>query len=855
MHRGCETLLILFGVFLISFGVETQAVAQPQAVLPKMPIAFDIPPQPLMAALIAFREQSGVRFLYQTELIQGQESPGIIGRYTPEVALGTLLSGTGLQYRVLDTRAVTIERIASPSNSSPVAMSAADEPDSDDSVINVPLVEVIGVAPDALAHIPGSGRVVTRESIEKNHRMTINEALREVPGVNVRDEDGFGLRPNIGIRGLNPTRSTKVHIMEDGVPIMLMPYGDPATDYFPPLFRFDRIEVLKGSGQLLYGPQSIGGVLNLISRMPPATPTGHFQVTGGNLSYLNTQFDYGGTWGKSGYMVDVNHYQGTTPRFFNQRASVDDITFKTVQELSDRTSIFAKFNYYREDSTIGDQGLTEREWGADKHNNQFNNDRIDTRRIGIHVGVNHMFNASLTSTTNFFGHYISTTAGRQMQDADGLSGNSCTIDATGSVGGGCITGNDVNASATRALPANGSFVNDRQYWVYGVEPRFHLEHSLFGIKSKADFGARYMNEQSERRQLLNVSSGNGQTCPPGQTGCLGEDTSRTTNAYALFFQNRFLLTNDLTITPGIRIEHVAYEQLDRRAGPVNNGTGINSGTSVTAVLPGIGLTYSPFHNYTLFAGVHEGFAPPHISDAIQSNVVVDLGAESSWTYEVGVRGRPLPWAWFEATGFRMDFQHQIVNQTVAGGSGSTNTNAGRTAHMGIEFATKLDLFDMVKGQDSNEDILIDVNYTWLGQAQFLGTRDSAIEGAALLPGEAAVFNTHGNRLPYAPKHMVTAGIGYANRSFGFDGRIETQCISDMFGDDRNTHDPTPNGQRGIIRGWCVMNASINQYVKPIKTTFFLIGKNLFDRDFMVDRTRGIYPGMPLLVQGGARWAF
>ncbi|MDO9118447.1 MAG: TonB-dependent receptor [Nitrospira sp.] len=736
---------------------------------------------------------------------------------------------------------------------SPVTTTTAKE--LEDKPIKAPLTEVIGTAADALDHIPGSGRVVTQESIQRNQRLTVNEALREVPGVNVRDEDGFGLRPNIGIRGLNPTRSTKVHIMEDGVPIMLLPYGDPSSYYFPPLQRFDRIEVLKGSGQLLYGPQSIGGVINMITRMPPATPEGHFQLMGGNLSYLSSHFDYGGMWGKSGYMLDVNHYQGTTPRFFNQRAKVDDITFKTVQELSDRTTILAKFNYYREDSTIGYQGLTESQYATDAHRNDFNNDVMDFRRIGFHVAVNHMFNASLTSTTNFFGHYIDRVWGRQMIDSDGVAGSACTVSATGGVGGGCQTGNGLAAGVTQAIPANGRFINDRKYWVYGVEPRFHLTHGLFGIRSEADFGTRYMNERSQRTQFLNALSGVGTTCANaggGQTGCLGENTTRQTNAFALFFQNRFFITDNFTITPGFRVEHVNYDQVDNRA---NSGSGAFSKTHITEVLPGIGATYTPIKNYTFFAGVHRGFAPPQISDAIQSNVVVDLDAELSWNYEIGIRGNPIPWAWFEMTGFRMDFENQIVNQSVAGGTGATNTNAGRTAHMGVEFGTKLDLLDAIKGQDPNEDITIDINYTWLGQAEFRGTRNSSITGAALLAGEAAAFNTNGNRLPYAPRNTVTAGIGYANRNWGFDGRVETQCISDMFGDDRNTYIPTPNGQRGIVKGWCVVNAAVNQYVKPIKTTFFLVGKNLFDQTFIVDRTRGIYPGLPLLVQGGARWTF
>ena len=747
---------------------------------------------------------------------------------------------------------VILEPPATPegSKASPVGPEAPKE-----KPIKIPLTEVIGMAPNALEHIPGSGRVITRETLQQNHRFTINEALREVPGVNVRDEEGLGIRPNIGIRGLDPTRSRKIHIMEDGVPIMIMPYGDPSSYYFPPVFRFDRIEILKGSGQLLYGPQNIGGVMNLITRMPSLTPQGNFQVMGGNNNYLNTHFDYGGTWGKSGYLLDLTHYQSDTPRFTNIRAKVDDVTFKTVQELSDRTAILAKFNYYREDSGIGYQGLTESQFAANPRFTPFTNDNFDFRRVGFHVAVQHMFNANLNVSTNFFGHYIARDWTRQMQDKDGIPGADCNTLQTAAPDE-CVTGNNLDATASQALPANGRFKNAREYWVYGVEPRFHLTYRLFGLASEADFGARYMHEQSERQQFRHFSSGIGQTCSPSTDAgqqCLGEDNLRTTTAYALFLQNRFFLTEQITVTPGFRMEHVNYDQQNRLS---NNGTGSFGKTSITEVLPGIGATYSPVKNYTFFAGFHRGFAPPQISDAVTATgVVVDVDAELNWTYEVGARGTPVHWAGFEVTLFRMDFQNQIVSQSVAGGVGATLTNAGRTAHQGIEFATKLDLLDAATGQNKNEDIIFDLNYTWVAQAEFRGTRSSSITGAALLPGEAAVVSTNNNRLPYAPKHLLTAGLGYANRPVGFDARVETQCISDMFGDDRNTHNPTPNGQRGIIRGWCVLNAAANQYVKPINTTFFVTGKNLFDQLYIVDRSRGIYAGLPFLIQLGAKWTF
>jgi Fe(3+) dicitrate transport protein len=760
-----------------------------------------------------------------------------------------------------------------PTTSTPEDSGAQTSEDStaEQKPLRVPLTEVIGTAPEAMEHIPGSGRVITRERLEENRRLTIHEALREVPGVHARDEEGIGIRPNIGIRGLDPVRSRKVHIMEDGVPIMLMPYGDPSAYYFPPVFRFDRIEVLKGSGQLLYGPQNIGGVMNLITRNPPAKPEGNFQFWGGNLNYLNTQFDYGGTWGKSGYLVSYNHYQIDSPRFTHQRMKVDDITFKTVQELSDRTQIMAKFNYYRESSDIGYQGLTQSEWDTRGGERQtpFDREHFDFRRMGYHVAVNHMFTANLTSTTNFFGHYISRPWTRSVKAQTPANADGCTLPAFN-------PSNAICSTATGAVPGVGQFTNDREYWVYGVEPRFHYNHRLLGIKAEADFGARYMYEESDRIQFRNYQfAGPHRSCfSPGRPDCLGESNLRTTHAYALFFQER-LIFGQFTITPGFRLEHITYSQINRLQDVP--GTGILATASFTKALPGVGITYSPVKDHTIFFGAHQGMAPPQVGDAITlaDAAVVDLGPELSWTYELGTRGNLAPWAGYEFTLYQMDFSNQIITQSAAGGVGATLTSAGATRHRGIELAGRLDLLDAATGVNKNQDIILDLNYTWVAQAEFAETRASSLGCLSLTPAERAAercaspqppgpwlptnpMSVTGNRLPYSPEHLLTAGIGYADRALAigaFNARLEAQCISDQFGDDRNTVIPTPNGQRGIVRGWCMLNAAVNQHVKKINTTFFLTGKNMLDQLVMVDRARGIYPGLPALWQAGARWTF
>ena len=138
-------------------------------------------------------------------------------------------------------------------------------------------IRVVG-RPAELGRIPGSATLVTSSALEIWRVPTMNEALRRVPGVTVREEEGLGLRPNIGIRGLNPTRSTKVLLLEDGIPVTFAPYGDNAAYYHPPVTRFETVEILRGSGQIAFGPQTVGGVINYITPTIPQEGGGRVAV-------------------------------------------------------------------------------------------------------------------------------------------------------------------------------------------------------------------------------------------------------------------------------------------------------------------------------------------------------------------------------------------------------------------------------------------------------------------------------------------------------------------------------------------------------------------------------------------------
>jgi len=282
----------------------------------------------------------------------------------------------------------------------------AQTPDTlrDTSAVRLPAVEVIGTV-EGLTRVPGSGVVLSRSALRDARPVTLTEVLRKAPGLNVRDEEGLGLRPNIGIRGLSPTRSTTVLLLEDGIPFTLAPYGDNASYYHPSLERFDRIEVLKGSGQILFGPRTIGGVINYVTPAIPARPTGHVELTGGGRGYVSGRVRFGGSWGGAGLLVDVGRKQADGARE-NVGSRLLDGTIKTSLAIGERHSLVLKGGLHRERSRVTYSGLTESEWMTNPYQNPFRNDSMLLDRVGFAATHRADLARPLTLTTAAYAYGI-----------------------------------------------------------------------------------------------------------------------------------------------------------------------------------------------------------------------------------------------------------------------------------------------------------------------------------------------------------------------------------------------------------------------------------------------------------------
>lgn len=136
--------------------------------------------------------------------------------------------------------------------------------------VRIDTVTVSGILPERLEAVPGSFAVVEQSELQARQPFSVKEALNQTPGVHVVGEDSFGLGLNIGVRGMDPRRTSRTLLLEDGMPLFLAPYGDPSAHYSTPLDRVQRVEVVKGSGQVLYGPQTVGGMINFVTKPIPA---------------------------------------------------------------------------------------------------------------------------------------------------------------------------------------------------------------------------------------------------------------------------------------------------------------------------------------------------------------------------------------------------------------------------------------------------------------------------------------------------------------------------------------------------------------------------------------------------------
>jgi Fe(3+) dicitrate transport protein len=696
--------------------------------------------------------------------------------------------------------------------------------------VEMPQFAIIADKDRVFSKVPGSVSFIDREAIKNLKPISGNEVLRRVPGLHVVDEEGLGMRVNIGIRGLDPDRSRSVLMLEDGVPIALAPYGEPEMYYSPAIDRMAGIEILKGSGQILYGPQTIGGVVNYITPNPPSEQEGSIRIQGGQGGFFSGLVNYGNTFGNTG--VQVNLLRKSGENIGSTEFEITDFNTKFLFSLNDKSELGLKLGVYNETSNSTYIGINQVMYdrGGEDFTRLAPDDRLDISRYSISFSHVYRFNPNVKLRTLVYGY--STIRNWNRQDFSINTSNTPPTNWTGVVWG------DREIPGGAIFMRNSTGNRDRQFLVGGIEPRLEVNHKLFTFKNELIAGVRYLQETAFEQRINGTKAG-------VQSGNMVENEQRKGKAFSAYFQNKTEISDQFSFNAGLRVENFNYERdIFRRnfAGLGIRDTVLVTESKVVEVIPGVGFNYKPIQLVTIFGGVHKGFAPPRTKDAITSTgEALQLEAERSWNYELGLRSSVAPWLFVEATGFLMDFSNQIIPVAEsAGGVGFGVVNAGATRHQGIETAIAIDISQLLSSRKWS--ILYDLNLTYV-DAYF--SEDRFVSDV----------NINRNRTPYAPEWLLNSSISVESTS-GFGARLTANSIGKQFADELNTIESSMDGRIGEIPSYFVIDAVMSYKVARWNSNFNLSVKNITDERYIsTRRPQGVRVGLPRLVTAGFEFKF
>jgi len=656
--------------------------------------------------------------------------------------------------------------------------------------IELPRIDIVGREENALSKIPGTVDVINQKRMEELQPQSLQDVLRTIPGVNIRgDEGGLGSIPNIGIRGLNPSRSSKVLLLEDGAPIQPSLFISNASYYSPPVERIGGIEVLKGASGLQYGPSNIGGVVNYLTK----TPSQGFKLTGkvGNYGYRLAELEAGGKSSSNGAIGGINFIQAESNGYQGNGFKMYDILMKGGIEIAQNQWLSLKYTHYDNNINTSYVGLRPTQYMNRIKDNPAPNDRFITQRNAVDLNHSIEINSDTKINTLLYWSKLSRDYWRQ-------SIASRTQDAT--VFKACNAGSDCLVG------------RNREFQMLGLDSRVNHTYKAFGISNEAEFGIR-LHTESQINQLISSKT-------LAYSGRVSSHEQNKANSLALYGQNRFLLTKDFALIPGVRVE--SYNQTRS-----NVITGKAGSAKNVETIPQIGATWQLISQAQVYGSVYKGFAPAQLATAIDDKGVdQQLAPERSTNMEFGLRGRSGGFSYDSAV-FSMNFSNQIVNQSLA--SGISKANGGKSLHQGAELALAY-VFGHGWGVNGNA--------TYIPVAKFVGTNS---------------LGRDGNRIPYTPKLTSNLGISYEKN--GFNTLVSLNYVSNQYADSANTVVQNAIGTLGEIPSFTTVNWSANYAINKDWKVFGVIN-NIFDKRYISSRSPdGIFAGAPLNFQAGMSYQF
>ena len=694
-------------------------------------------------------------------------------------------------------------------------------------------VSILGNS-ERISRVSGSAHKVGQEQLEAQEYDDVHRVLKQVPGVYVRDEDGFGLRPNIGLRGANSDRSAKVTLMEDGVLMAPAPYSAPAAYYFPLTTRLTGIEVFKGPASIQYGPNTIGGAVNLVTRSAPIKG----KVGGVDLSYGSFQSEkvhlhLGQGWKYFGYVIEgarlsssgFKELDNGGETGFDKHEAMLKIRANNGLNKEIHHRIELKLGFANEQSNETYLGLSDADFTLSPYRRYAASqlDLMEWWRTQVKLSYALYIGDSLDIKLTAYRHDFV----RTWDKFNGLVTSTTRIE---------------DVLADPQSPRNKAFyevIQGNREWVDDPNERIilgrnHREYFSQGIQSALDWrlkgdqwqntltvGMRFHQDEIVRdhteRQADMI---NRRLIPQDTPATLVLNNQGKSTAISGFIFDQLNLFKRIRVAPGFRVESYDTELIDLQDRPSRN-------QNENIFLPGIGIWAGLSDQLGLIGGVHRGFSP------LGLGLGGDLNPETSINSEFGLR-----WdrGWFkgELIGFLNQYQNLVGTCTQSAGCAIEDIDnafsAGSAKIQGIEWVSELraPLSSKLEG-------LLSINYTFT-DARFEETFSSQFSQW----GEVI----RNDILPYVPQHQASARLSIDAMNYGLG------AVASYVGEMRDRASQGTIEDQLLIPSQLILDSSA--YIRPWpKGKLYLGVDNVLNQDNISSRRPfGARPGKPFMIRLG-----
>lgn len=654
------------------------------------------------------------------------------------------------------------------------------------------------------------------------------EIFSRVPGVTVWENEGSGIQMNVGVRGLSPNRNWELNTRQNGYDISSDVFGYPEAYYNPPLEAVETIQLIRGGASLQFGPQ-FGGMLNyVLKREQKKNFSFETQNTLGSYGLMSSYNAIGGNFKKVSYYV-YNQSRGAKGWRENSRYYVRNTHVFLEYRFTDKTNLSAEYtNMDYEMQQPG--GLTDEQFKTDARQSFRERNWFGTPWNLFSVSFDTKINDKLSSTTKLFG----------------LIGERNSVGFKGTANIQDVISTITNDYENRTV--------DRDYYKnIGIENRNIYQYNLGTTTQNLAFGFRLYKANTERVQGGKGSRGS--DFDLSIEGRYPRDLNFTTKNVALFSENQFKLTNQFSVTPGLRYEYINSTAKGRFGISGGNDVLLNKKTlERSKPLFGLALEHK-FITTNIYANISQAYrpvlfsdlTPPAVTDVIDEN----LKDAEGYNADFGFRGTYNNFLNFDVGLFYLRYNNRIgvvrqfVNNNPTQGTYLFRTNLGETINKGIEGFANLNvtrLFEVQKPY-GNLDVFATISFI---DSRYTDFKTYTTTGSApnIIITES---NLSGKRVENAPRYIHNFGISWSNNNFSTT--LQYKISGKIYTDANNTKIPATNSTTGLLDGYSLFDYSAEY--KFLKNYNVRTGINNLTNEKYATRRASSYPG-PGILPGEAR---